>query len=64
MKTNQSMKTNLLQKVLTFLCPAPTTSTHAARPDDSLIFGNWGCAMIILFFIVIAVLNGILELFG
>lgn len=60
MTTNQSMKTTLL----TFLCPTATTSTNPARPDESLIFGNWGCAMIIFFFIVIAALNGILELFG
>lgn len=64
MTANQSMKTNLLQKLLTFLCPTATASTNPARPHESLIFGNWGCAIIILFFIVVAVLNGIADLIG
>jgi hypothetical protein len=58
------MKTNLLQKLLTFLCPPTSTSSNPARSDESLIFGNWGCAIIILFFIVIAVLNAIGDLFS
>jgi hypothetical protein len=51
------MTSNPLQKVLTFMCPAP-------QSRDPLIFGNWGCAIIILFFIFIAVLNAIGDLFS
>ena len=62
MTTNQSMKTNLLQKLLNSLCP--TSFSNHDRAHEQLIFGNWGCAIIILFFIIVAVLNGIADLIG
>ena len=64
MTTIESMKTNLSAKLLTFLCPTLPVSPGAPESQRSLIFGNWGCAMIILFFIVIAVLNAIGRLFS
>jgi hypothetical protein len=64
MATIESMKTNLRAKLLTFLCPTPPASSDVPQSQGTLIFGNWGCAMIILFFIVIAVLNAIGHLFS
>jgi hypothetical protein len=58
------MKTNLCEKLLTFLCPTPPASSEAPHTQRTLIFGNWGCAMVIFFFILIAVLNAIGDLFG
>ena len=58
------MKTNLSAKLLNFLCHTPPVSSDAPHSQRTLIFGNWGCAMIIFFFILIAVLNAIGDLFG
>jgi len=58
------MKINLRANLLNFLCQTPPSSSDAPQSQRTLIFGNWGCAIIILFFILIAVLNAIGELFS
>lgn len=58
------MKTNLRTKLLTFLCPTHPVPSDPHQSKRTLIFGNWGCAIIILFFIVIAVLNAIGDMFS
>ena len=58
------MTSNLRAKSLNLLCQRPHCRTDAPEPETTLIFGNWGCAIIILFFIVIAVLNAIGDLFS
>lgn len=64
MTTNQSMNTNLFQKLLNFLCPTAPVSSDTPQSQRTLILGNFGCAIIILYFIVIAVLKAIGDLFG
>ena len=58
------MKINLSTKLLTCLCPTTPASPDAPKFQNPLIFGNWGCAIIIFFFIVIGVLNAIGSLFS
>jgi hypothetical protein len=58
------MKTNLSAKLLTFLCPTSPVSSDAPHSPTTLVFGNWGCAMIIFYLIVIAVFKAIGDLFG
>lgn len=58
------MKAHLIARLLAYLCQTPPMAADAPQAQNSLIFGNWGCAIIIFFFIVIAVLNAIGDLFG
>lgn len=58
------MNTNLFQELLNFLCPAAPVSSDTPQSQRTLILGNWGCAIIIFFFVLIAVLNAIGDLFS